>query len=69
MCLITAKDGGTMSKYIGRSFVYKTHTGERRMARCTGIEMDTLIGKPIFVGISPFGHRVCLSKSEIEKFI
>lgn len=66
---LMVKAGGMMSKYIGRVFVYKTHTGERRRARCTGIEMDTLIGKPVFIGVSLFGHRLCLTKSEIEKFI
>lgn len=55
-------------KHIGRTFEYYTSDGQRRTARCTGIEFHQLLGKPIFIGVSAYGNTVRLSKDEV-KFI
>lgn len=55
-------------KHIGRSFEYFTASGEKRFATCVGIDLNSSLGKPVFIGISPFGNRVRLSREEINKF-
>lgn len=56
------------NKHIGKMFEYYTHSGKRREAKCTGIEFCDHLRKPVFIGISPYGNPVRLSKSEIESF-
>lgn len=57
-----------MKKYIGKRMEYYTSKGEKRIATCTGIEFHQLLKKWIFIGISPYGNGVRLSKDEIHKF-
>lgn len=56
-------------KHIGKVFEYFTHSGTKRTARCTQIEFHQGLGKPIFIGVSPFGNMVRLTKEEIHRFI
>ncbi|MCM3109948.1 hypothetical protein [Lederbergia lenta] len=56
-------------KHIGRRYEYYTNNGEMRQAKCIKIEFQTLLDKPIFIGVSPFGHEVRLTKEEIYRFI
>lgn len=56
-------------KHIGKVFEYYTHKGEKRIATCKKIEFHQLLGKPIFIGVSPFGNEVKLSKDEIHRFM
>ncbi|MGK4040833.1 hypothetical protein AB0Y20_00930 [Heyndrickxia oleronia] len=56
-------------KYIGRGFEYFTHNGVKRVATCTKVEFHQLLGKPVFIGISPYGNQVRLTKNEIHRFI
>lgn len=55
-------------KHIGKVFEYFTHDGQRRSATCKRIEFHQGLGKPIFIGISPFGNEVKLTKDEIHTF-
>jgi hypothetical protein len=55
-------------KYIGKVFEYFTHDGIKRIAICKKIEFHQRLGKPIFIGISPFGNEVRLTREEIHKF-
>ncbi|WP_156422709.1 hypothetical protein [Bacillus sp. FJAT-29937] len=55
-------------KHIGRVFEYFTHNGSKRIATCKKIEFHQGLGKPIFIGLSPFGNEVRLTKDEIHKF-
>lgn len=54
------------AKYIGKTFSYRVSSGQIRTARCTRIEFDKLLGKPVFHGVSPFGNRLRLTREEIE---
>lgn len=56
-------------KHIGKVFEYFTHSGQKRIATCTKIRFDQGLGKPIFTGISPYGNKVSLTKSEIHRFV
>lgn len=56
-------------KYKGRDFIYFTHNGERRKATCTEIEFHQGLKKWLFVGVSPYGNQVRLTKDEIHKFV
>jgi hypothetical protein len=56
-------------KYIGRAFEYFTSDGEKYVARCKKIEFHKLLGKPVFIGVSPFGNEVRLTRAEIHRFI
>lgn len=56
-------------KYIGRQMEYLTHSGELRVATVEKIEFHQGIGKWTFIGVSPFGHTVRLSKDEIYRFV
>lgn len=55
-------------KYIGKRMEYLTHSGELRVATVKNIEFHQGIVKWLFVGISPFGHQVRLTRDEINKF-
>jgi hypothetical protein len=55
-------------KYIGRSFEYLSNDGEKRIAVCKKIEFHQGLGKPVFIGISPFGNEVRLTREEIDRF-
>lgn len=55
-------------KYIGKAFEYFTHSGTKGVAKCTGIEFREFVG-PVFIGVSPFGNKVELTKNEIHRFI
>lgn len=55
-------------RHIGKMFSYSTHSGDLRTAKCIGIEWIKGIHKPIFIGISPFGHKVRLTREEIGEF-
>jgi hypothetical protein len=57
-----------MKKYIGKAFEYIISSGEVRVATCKRIEFNALINKPVFIGISPFGNEVRLTREEISKF-
>lgn len=61
--------GVKVLKYIGKGFEYITHDGTKRVATCKKIEFHQGLGKPIFVGISPFGNLVRLTKDEIYRFV
>ncbi|MFY0519273.1 hypothetical protein ACOMCU_15820 [Lysinibacillus sp. UGB7] len=52
-------------KYIGKVFEYYSHHGEKRKATCKKIEFHQELGKPIFIGITPFGNHVRLTREEI----
>ena len=56
-------------KYKGKVFEYFTHDGIKRVAVCQEIAFHKGLGKPIFIGVSPFGNVVKLTKEEIHKFI
>lgn len=56
-------------KYKGRDFIYFTHSGERRRATCTEIEFHQGLKKWLFIGVSPYGNQVRLTKDEIHKFL
>lgn len=56
-------------KYIGKGFVYFTHDGNKRVATCRKIEFHQGLGKPIFIGVSPYGNVVRLTRNEIHRFI
>lgn len=56
-------------KYIGKVFEYYTHQGDKRKATCKRIEFHQELGKPIYIGLSPFGNQVRLTKAEIHRFI
>jgi hypothetical protein len=56
-------------KYIGKRMEYLTHSGYMRVATVEKIEFHQGIGKWLFIGLSPFGHKVRLTKGEICKFI
>lgn len=56
-------------KYIGKVMEYKTHQGELRKATIQKIEFHQLLKKPIFIGISPYGNVVKLSKDEIHRIV
>ncbi|GIN55045.1 hypothetical protein J36TS2_39390 [Bacillus paralicheniformis] len=56
-------------KYKGKVFEYFTHDGIKRVAVCKEIAFHKGLGKPIFIGVSPFGNVVKLTKEEIHKFI
>lgn len=56
-------------KHIGRVFEYVTHQGDTRKATCKKLEFHAGLGKPIFIGISPYGHEVKLTKEEIHRFL
>lgn len=47
---------------------YLTYSGDIRTATVKRIEFHQGVGKWLFIGISPFGHTVRLSKDEIIKF-
>jgi hypothetical protein len=54
-------------KYIGRRMEYKVNDGSIRVATIKGIEFHQLLKKPVFIGLSPFGNRVTLTRDEIHK--
>ena len=56
-------------KHIGKKFEYYTHQGNRFIATCKGIEFNQLLGKPIFIAVSPYGNEVRLTREEIYRFI
>lgn len=53
---------------IGKTFSYLVSNGEMRTARCTCIEFDRLLGKPVFHAVSPFGHLLRLTQDEIYQW-
>lgn len=56
-------------KYIGKGFEYFTHCGTKRVGTVKKIEFHKELGKPIFIGVSPFGNTLRLSREEIYRFI
>lgn len=59
----------TSMKYLGKRMEYLTHSGELRVATVEKIEFHQGIGKCTFIGVSPFGHPVRLSKDEVLRFV
>jgi hypothetical protein len=55
-------------KHIGKVFEYLTSDDNKRIATCKKIEFHQLLGKPIFIGMSPFGNEVKLSNDEIHRW-
>lgn len=55
-------------KYIGKVFEYFTHNNEKRTATCRKIEFHHGLGKPVFIGVSPWGNEVSLTRDEISCF-
>lgn len=56
-------------KYIGKGFEYFTSDGSKKAATCKKIMFHKGLGKPLFIGISPYGNTVRLTKEEIYRFI
>lgn len=56
-------------KYIGKGFEYFTHSGTMRGGTVKKIEFHQGLGKPIFIGVSPFGHVLRLTREEIHRFV
>lgn len=56
-------------KYIGKVFEYYVSNGTKGVATCKKIEFHKGLGKPIFIGVSPFGNEVKLTKEEIHRFV
>jgi hypothetical protein len=56
-------------KHIGKTFEYFTHDGSKRFAKCKKIGFHQGLGKPIFIGVSPFGNEVKLTRDEINRFV
>lgn len=56
-------------KHVGRWYEYYASNGVLRKAKCVDIEFHKLLGKPIFIGVSPFGHEVRLTIEEIYRFL
>lgn len=56
-------------KYIGKGFEYLTHNGTKRVAKVESIEFHPTLKKPIFIGKSPFGNTVKLTREEIHRFL
>ena len=54
---------------IGKDMEYLTRDGVKRFATIQKIEFHQLLGKTVFIGISPYGNSVMLSQDEIHKFI
>lgn len=68
-----------VDRYVGKRFSYKVGNpdgiGQQdRVATCVAVSMDysraSQFGKvkPLFIGISPYGHTVKLSREEISHF-
>lgn len=55
-------------KYIGRVMYYSLYDGRMRTAICQAIEFRTGLG-PVFIGESPHGHIVRLTKKEIHRIL
>ncbi|GEM_PF-7070267 len=56
-------------KYIGKGFEYFVSDGTKRVAACKEIQFHRGLSKPLFIGISPYGNVVRLTKEEIYRFI
>lgn len=56
-------------KYIGKGFEYYTHDNILRVATVEKIEFHQGLGKPIFIGKSPYGNIVRLTREEIHRFV
>lgn len=56
-------------KYIGKVFEYFTHDGTKRYATCKKIKFHEGLGKPVFIGVSPRGNVVSLTREEIHRFV
>lgn len=56
-------------KYKGREFIYFTNKGTVNRATCKEIEFHQGLKKWLFIGMSPYGNQVRLTREEIHKFI
>lgn len=56
-------------KCIGKRMEYLMYQGELRVANVEEIEFHQGIGKWTYIGVSPFGHLVRLSKDEVIRFV
>ncbi|HDR4736915.1 TPA: hypothetical protein QCR36_003966 [Bacillus cereus] len=55
--------------YKGKGFEYFTHCGTKRFGTVKKIKFDKKLGIPIFIGVSPYGNKLVLTREEIHKFI
>jgi len=55
--------------YIGKAFEYYTSDGEKYVARVKKIEFLKGLGQPVFIGVSPYGNEVRLTRREIHRFL
>lgn len=58
-----------MMDYIGKTMFYLTHQKELREATIREVKMHDLLRQSMFIGVSPYGHTVQLTWSEIHKII
>ena len=56
-------------EYVGKTMLYLTNQGELREATIREVKMHELLRQSIFIGISPYGHTVRLTWSEVHKII
>ena len=57
------------NQYVGKVMEYEVNSGEKRVATVEKVEFHQELGKELFVGKSPNGHTVKLTKDEIDRFI
>lgn len=55
--------------HVGKTMEYYTHDGRKGTARVEDVVYHEQLGKPLFIGVSPFGNPVRLTRDEIHRFI